>query len=361
MADSPGDLNDLRQRIDELDARLIELLNERAKIVVSVGEAKRGSDTPIYAPHRERQVLDRVRAANEGPLPDRALEAIWRELMSGSFRLEHGVSIGYLGPPGSFSHVAAVRHFGSSVEFNQFDDIAAVFRDVSAGNCTYGLVPYENSTGGSVTDTLDAFAEFEVTVYAEALIAISHCLLANIDMESITRVASKPQVFAQCRRWLENHLPKAERVPFASSSAAVQHIATSTDMAAIGSRLAGKIHGVNRISDGIEDNPGNITRFLVIGRQAAEPSGSDRTSIMFTTSHEPGALVDVLAVFRDADLNLSHIDKRPSGHENWDYSFFIDVDAHQSEPVMAESLEKARGLCRAFTVLGSYPRAEHVL
>ncbi|MEE2908219.1 MAG: prephenate dehydratase [Planctomycetota bacterium] len=360
MTDQP-DIQSLRERIDAIDDRLIELLNERAQVVVSVGETKRGSDAPIYAPHRERQVLNRVMEANAGPLPDRAIEAIWRELMSGSFRLEHGVTIGYLGPPGSFSHVAAVRHFGSSVEFHEFEDIAAVFRDVLAGNCTYGLVPYENSTGGSVTDTLDAFAEYDVTVYAEALIAVSHCLLANVPMERIRRVASKPQVFAQCRRWLENNLPRAERISVASSSAAVLDAAVSDDMAAIGSQLAGKLHGVNVVSTGIEDNPENITRFLVIAKQAARPSGRDRTSIMFTTSHEPGALVDVLAVLRDAGINLSHIDKRPSGRENWTYSFFIDADAHQEDPVMVEALEKARKLCTAFTVLGSYPRAEQVL
>ncbi|MAT80434.1 MAG: chorismate mutase [Phycisphaerae bacterium] len=357
----PIDIQELRKRIDEIDARLLELLNERAQVVVSVGETKRDNDTPIYAPHRERQVLDKVLKGNVGPLPDRTIEAIWRELMSGSFRLERGVTIGYLGPSGSFSHVAAVRHFGSSVEFMEFEDISAVFREVMAGNCTYGLVPYENSTGGSITDTLDAFSEFKVTVYAEALISISHCLLSNIPMERIRRIASKPQVFSQCRQWLDNNLPKAERVDVASSSAAVLDAAVSDDLAAIGSRLAGKLHGVNILSSGIEDNPGNITRFLVIARERARPTGQDRTSIMFTTSHEPGALVDVLAVFRDAGINLSHIDKRPSGHENWSYSFFIDADAHQEDPVMAEALETARKLCRDFAVLGSYPKAEQVL
>lgn len=356
-----NDIQQLRERIDSIDARLVELLNERANIVVSVGESKREDDTPVYAPHRERQVLNRVLAANKGPLRDRAIEAIWRELMSDSFRLEQGVSIGFLGPSGSFSHLAAVRHFGSSVEFKEFKDIPAVFRDVQAGNCTYGLVPYENSTGGSITDTLDAFGEYDVTVYAEAMISISHCLLSNIPMESIRRVASKPQVFAQCRRWLENNLPDVQRIDVASSAAGVVEAAVSSDMAAIGSLLAGKLHGVNALNVGIEDNPGNITRFLVIARQAAQPTGQDRTSIMFTTSHEPGALVDVLGVFRDAGINLSHIDKRPSGQENWNYSFFIDADAHQQDQIMMDAVDKARPLCTAFKVLGSYPRAEQVL
>ena len=361
MTETPGDLDALRQRIDDIDQRLVDLLNERAGIVVSVGERKRDSETPIYAPHREREVLDRIRRANQGPLPDQALEAIWRELMSGSFQLERGVTIGYLGPPGSFSHLAAVRHFGSSVDFEEFRDIPTVFRSVQAGNCTYGLVPYENSTGGGITDTLDAFADYDVTVYAEALIAISHCLLSNIPLDRITRIASKPQVFTQCRNWLDQHLPDAERVPTASSSAAAQAAVESDDLAAIGSRLAGTIHGLNILSSALEDNPGNITRFLIIARQRAQLSGSDKTSIMFTTDHHPGALVDVLAVFRDAGINLSHIDKRPSGRENWNYSFFIDADAHQDDPVMAEALDSARGLCTSFRVLGSFPRAQQVL
>ncbi len=362
---SPGDsaqeLESLRRRIDEVDHRLIEVLSERARIVVEVGRAKRGDGTPIYAPHRERQVLDRAIATNPGPLSARTIEAIYRELMSGSFSLELPLRVGYLGPQGSFSHVAAVRHFGSSVEFDDLHEIDHVFEEVAAGRCNYGLVPYENSIGGGVTDTLDAFQEHEVTVYAEALIEVSQTLLANCLPNEIHRVCSKPQVFSQCRRWLAKHYPDADLVPTTSSSAAVMQAASQANTAAIGSELAGEIYGVKPLFQGIQDKPNNITRFLIIGQESALASGNDKTTIMFVTAHKPGALVDVLGVIRDAGINLSHIDKRPSGKSNWEYTFFIDCDRHQSDVGMAKAIEAAREHCVSLTVLGSYPRAEQVL
>jgi chorismate mutase/prephenate dehydratase len=356
-----NNLEPLRQRIDALDEQIIALLSERAKVVVDVGEAKRGSNTPIYAPHRERAVLERIANLNDGPLSNHTLESIYRELMSGSFALEQSLRIGFLGPPGSFSHLAAVRHFGQSVEFTEFENIEPVFTAIEHGHCDYGLVPYENSTGGSITDTLDAFHEHNVHVYAEALIGINHCLLSNAPQEQITRIASRPQVFGQCAKWLARHFPHAQQVNMASTSLAVQSIVESDDAAAIGSELAGTLYGANLLYDCIQDKPNNVTRFLIIALQHAQPSGTDKTSISFVTHHQPGALVDVLAVFRDAGINLSHIDKRPSGRENWQYMFYIDADAHADDPAMNAAITSAEGLCQDFRVLGSYPRAEQVL
>ena len=366
MSDAPPDppaldLDALRIRIDEIDRRLIETLSERAEIVVAIGASKRDSGTPIYAPHRERQVIDQAIARNPGPLPPRTIEAIYRELMSGSFALELPLRVGYLGPPGSFSHVAATRHFGSSVEFDDLHEIDHVFEEVAAGRCTYGLVPYENSIGGGITDTLDAFQRHEVTVYAEALIAVEHKLLANCAPNAITRIYSKPQVFSQCRAWLGKQYPDAELIPTPSSSAAVRTAAAEPDAAAIGSALAGSLYGMNVLFEEIEDNANNVTRFLVIGREAARPTGRDRTSLMFVTAHKPGALVDVLGVFRDADINLSHIEKRPSGRTNWEYTFFIDCEAHLEDDTMARALDDARAHCLSLKVLGSYPQAARVL
>lgn len=358
---TPVNLEVLRQRIDDVDRRLIEVLSERARIVVEVGKTKRGDGTPIYAPHRERQVLDRAIAANPGPLSARTVEAIYRELMSGSFSLELPLRVGYLGPPGSFSHVAAVRHFGSSVEFDDLHEIDHVFEEVAAGRCHYGLVPYENSIGGGITDTLDAFQEHEVTVYAEALIEVSHVLLANCLPNEVQRVYSKPQVFSQCRRWLAQQYPNAEQLPMTSSSAAVIQAANEPYAAAIGSALAGELYGVKPLFYGVQDKPNNVTRFLVIAREAAQPSGDDKTTMMFATAHKPGALVDVLSVIRDAGINLSHIDKRPSGKTNWEYTFFIDCDQHQSDDTMSRAIVDAREHCVSLKVLGSYPRAERVL
>ena len=359
--DTPPDLEALRVRIDALDSQLVQLLSERAQIVEDVGRVKRTDGTPVYAPHREKAVLSRIRSLNPGPLSGRTLEAIWRELMSGSFGLEQPLTIGYLGPAGSFSHVAAIRHFGSSVEVSESPDIDAVFRSVMTGTAHYGLVPYENSIVGSITDTLDAFVEHEVGVCAESLVEVSHCLIANCDRESIEFVASKPQVLAQCRKWIQRHLPNATLIPTASSAAGVERAAAESHTAAIGSRLAASIYKVNVLAERVGDKPDNMTRFLVLGRQRPSATGSDRTSIMFTTKHSPGALVDVLSVFRDAGINLSHIDKRPSGRLNWEYTFFIDADHHRDDPAMDAAIVEAADHCVLLQVLGSYPRAEVAL
>ncbi|MCZ6834606.1 MAG: prephenate dehydratase [Planctomycetota bacterium] len=357
----PDDLEALRRRIDEIDLRLIQALSDRAEVVVEVGKLKQTDGTPIYAPHREKQVLEKVLGLNEGPLPGRTIEAIYRELMSGSFRLEMPLRVGYLGPEGSFSHVAATRHFGSSVDFDDLHEIEHVFKEVQAGRCHYGLVPYENSIGGGITDTLDAFQISEVTIYAEALIDVAQALLTNGPPNEILRIYSKPQIFSQCRQWLRNQYPEAELIPMASSSAAVKHAAAEPNAAAIGSELAGEIYGVKPVFTAIQDKPNNITRFLIIGTQAARPSGEDKTTIMFVTAHKPGALVDVLGVFRDASINLSHIEKRPSGRQNWDYTFFIDCDSHQEDATMKRAIDEARTHCVSLKVLGSYPKAQRVL
>ncbi|MHC4429133.1 MAG: chorismate mutase, partial [Planctomycetota bacterium] len=333
-------LADLRRRIDEVDRRLVEVLSERARIVVEIGKAKRAGGTPIYAPHREVEVLKRALAANPGPLPDRTIEAVYRELMSGSFALELPLRVGYLGPPGSFSHIAALKHFGSSVECMDMQAIDGVFEDVAARRCHYGLVPYENSIGGSIADTLAVLGEYDVTIYAETLIEVSHTLLANCEPEAIRTIHSKREVFAQCRRWLGTHFPAVELVPVESSAAAVKQAADQPHAAAIGSTLAGELYGVKPRFERIEDRANNITRFLVIGREEALPTGDDKTTIMFVTTDKPGALVDVLAVFRDAEVNLSHIDKRPSGRVNWEYTFFIDCEGHRSDPAMQGALEE---------------------
>jgi len=354
-------LEKMRVQIDSIDQRLIADLSERARVVAEIGKSKRASGYPIYAPHRERQVLDAVLAKNPGPLSNRTIEAIYRELMSGSFALELPLRVGYLGPPGTFSHAAATKHFGSSVEFDDLHEIDHVFEEVAAGRCHYGLVPYENSIDGGITDTLDAFQLHEVNVYAEAMIEVKQSLLANCLPNEIEKIYSKPQIFSQCRRWLAQHYPNAEQIPMPSSSKAVMHVVDENHSAAIGSELAGEIYGVKTLFLQISDKPNNITRFLVLSREDSKPSGDDKTSIMFVTQHKPGALVDVLAVFRDADINLSHIDKRPSGRTNWEYTFFIDCESHREDSNMQKAMEQAKSHCVSFQVLGSYPRTQSTL
>ncbi len=362
-------LDDLRTQIDDTDRQLVELLNKRASIVARVGEVKQRDGVPIYAPHREAAVLKKAIELNKGPLPDRTIEGIYRELMSGSFAIEQPLRIGYLGPQGSFSHVASQAHFGSSVSFESVTDIESVFDEVRRGHVDYGLVPIENSTGGGITETLDAFRDSkgEVYVYAEALVTIRHNLLSNCPAETIQRIYSKPEIFTQCRKWLSSTFPQAELISAASSSKAAEtafaeHEADpSAGVAAIGSALAGQVYGVKVLFEDIEDNPNNITRFLVISKQKAEPSGQDKTSIMFTTDNSPGCLVRVLSVFDRAGINLSHIEKRPSGQQNWKYSFFIDTEGHRDDTIMRMAIEQARNDCEEIIVLGSYPRATRIL
>ena len=359
--DRAQDLDALRQEIDEIDERLVETLSRRADVVVRVGRTKQQDGTPIYAPDREKRVLERVLGRNTGPLSDRTIEAIYRELMSGSFSLELPLRIGYLGPPGSFSHAAAVRYFGSSVELAELGQIEMVFEEVASQRAHYGLVPYENSIGGSVTDALDGFRQYDVSVYAEALIEVNQSLLANCPPDEIKRIYSKPEAFSQCRHWLTQRFPGIELVPKASTSLAVESAAREEGTAAVGSPFAGEIYGVNLLFERIADKANNITRFLVLSRESARPTGEDKTSVMFTTVDEPGALVDVLVEFRRAGVNLSHIDKRPSGRENWDYTFFIDAEGHREDERVIKAIEGARKHCVDLKVLGSYPRAQRVL
>ena len=370
-AEKPSDpaLASLRQRIDGLDAKIIELLNERAEAVVEVGRSKRGTGTPIYAPHREQQVLRRVLGANAGPLSDRTVEAVWRELMSGSFSLEQPLRIGYLGPPGSFSHEAASKHFGQSVSYEDLHEVEGVFTEVVRGHCDYGLAPIENSTIGGIAETLDAFIEYgsEVRIYAELVLNVHHALLANCEPREIKRIHSKPEALSQCRRWLSTQFPRAEQVPAPSTSRAVQTAKAENMLepergsAAIGSVLAGTLHGVNVLFQNIEDNPNNLTRFFIISRQLARPSGDDKTSIMFSTPDEPGALVRVLQCFEREGVNLSHIDKRPSGRVNWTYTFFVDAQGHAEDEAVRRAVDAASAHCKELQVLGSYPRAQRIV
>jgi chorismate mutase/prephenate dehydratase len=363
------DLSGLRSRIDAVDKSLIDLLNQRAKLVVEVGQVKREAGLPIYAPHRESQVLAKVQGLNQGPLPASAIEGIYREIMSGSFALERGIAVGFLGPAGSFSHQAAVRHFGSSVTFEDLHSIDGVFTEVARGHMNYALAPIENSIHGGVVETLDALAAFagRVHIYAEAQLEVHHCLLANCDPAKVTRIYSKPEVFSQCKLWLATQYPNVPLVAEPSSSRAVQMVREESDKdpvsgsAAIGSALAGELYDVSVLFENIEDSSNNITRFFVLSQEETQPSGDDKTSIMFKTLDKPGALVSALLEFERAGVNLTHIDKRPAGRVNWTYTFFIDAQGHRRDVNVAAAVERARGHCQELVVLGSYPRSKRIL
>jgi chorismate mutase/prephenate dehydratase len=354
-------LEELRRQIDALDAKIVDLLNERANVVVEVGKVKQQTNSPIYAPDREKAVLEKIRGLNRGPLSNRSLEAIYRELMSGSFALERPLKIAFLGPQGTFSHEVAVRKFGSSVDYVPLADIPAVFHEVVRGHVDYGLVPVENSIHGGVIDTLDAFLSSSAKICAEVLITVHHNLLAKEPWERIKTIYSKPEAFTQVRQWLGDVAKDRDTQPAPSTGKAAELAATTPGAAAIGSRLAGEIHGLRVLFENIEDNPDNVTRFFVIGREPARKTGDDKTAIMFTTAHKPGALAEVLDVFKENGINLTDIEKRPSKKVNWEYYFFIDAQGHADDERMKSAIAEARQHCLQLTVLGSYPRATEVL
>ena len=354
-------LEQFRQQIDALDEKIVELLNQRARVVVQIGKVKQQSNEPIYAPDREKFVLEKIRKLNRGPLLDRTLDAVYRELMSGSFALEKPLRIAYLGPVGTFSHGAAMMKFGASVDYVPLSDIPAVFEEIVRGHADYGLVPVENSIGGGIVDTLDAFLSSSAKICAEVLMTIHHNLLAKEPWERIEKICSKAQVFSQCRQWLAATAKEVAHVPVESTTAAARMAAEMPGVAAIGSKQAADLYDLHVLFENIEDNPDNVTRFFVIGREPAKKTGDDKTAIMFTTAHKPGALAEVLDVFKENGINLTDIEKRPSKKVNWEYYFFIDAQGHSDDAGMQRAISQAKQHCLQLTVLGSYPRATEVL
>ena len=354
-------LEELRKKIDELDHQLVKLLNERARVVVDIGKLKNKTDKPVYAPDREKEVFARIIKANEGPLPDKCLIAIWRELMSGSFVLERPLRIGYLGPGGSFSHNAAMLKFGQSVQYEPLADITSIFDEVSKGHCDLGLAPVENTMGGGVIETLDALIDSDVKVCAEVLMAIHHNLLGNCSMEQVEKIYSKPEVFAQCRNWLSATFKGTQTIPVASTARAAQLAAEEPNTAAIGSSVAAELYGLRIICENIEDIANNVTRFLVISREDARPTGEDKTAILFSTAHKAGALAEVLDIFKRYDINMTNIESRPSRKRQWEYYFFVDFLGHRTEKHIQEGLQESRKHCLQLSILGSFPKATELL
>ncbi len=354
-------LEELRNRIDELDHQLVKLLNERARVVVDIGKLKNKTDKPVYAPDREKDVFARIIKASKGPLPDKCLVAIWRELMSGSFALERPLRIAYLGPGGSFSHTAAMLKFGQSVEYESLTDITSIFEEVSKGHCDLGLVPVENTMGGGVIETLDALIDSNVKICAEVLMAIHHNLMGNCTLEEIEKIYSKPEVFAQCRNWLSATFKDAQTIPVASTARAAQLAADEPRAAAIGSSIAAELYGLRIVCENIEDTANNVTRFLIISKEDARPTGEDKTSILFSTAHKAGALADVLDVFKRFGINMTNIESRPSRKRQWEYYFFVDFLGYRTEEHIQKGMEESRKHCLQLSILGSFPRATELL
>lgn len=348
-------ISEHRKAIDRIDAQLVKLLNERTRHVLKIGEIKISRGEEIYAPHRERSVLDRLEKLNEGPITNESLRAIYREIMSSALSLEKSMAIAYLGPEATFTHLAAIRKFGSSLKYAPQRTIADVFAEVQKNRADYGVVPVENSTEGVVTNTLDMFVDSELRIVAQIYLPIQQCLMSKTQLSDVKTLFSHPQALAQCRNWVQNNLPHVEIIESSSTTRAAEMAARRKHAAAIASLLAAERYKLDILETDIQDNANNVTRFLVLGRTCSPPTGKDRTSLMFSIPHEVGALHRALETFRKCRLNMTKIESRPSKRKAWEYVFFVDCDGHMEDKAVAQAIELLMEQCHFVKVLGSYP------
>jgi chorismate mutase/prephenate dehydratase len=348
-----------RKAIDRLDGQIVKLLNERTKHVLAIGEIKLKAGEEIYAPHRERAVLNRISRLNPGPMTGESLRAIYREIMSSALSLEKTLTVAYLGPEATFTHQAAIRRFGSSLHYSPQKTIADVFSEVSKNRADYGVVPVENSTEGVVTHTLDMFVDSDLKIVSQIVLPVQHCLLSKCRRRNqIKKLYAHPQSLGQCRGWVQSHLPRVEILETSSNARSAEFAAKEDDAAAIAGVLAAEKYGVPILEQDIQDNAANATRFLVLGRQCSPATGNDRTSVMFSIVDRVGALYRALAPFRRYRINMTKIESRPSKRKAWEYFFFVDCDGHLTEQKVAKALKLLGEHCSYVKVLGSYPNAE---
>ncbi len=349
-------LSGLRQSIDSIDNQLISLLNQRACIAQEVGAAKALHKKPAYAPARERALLQSLGTRNTGPLPTSSVRLIFKEIISASLALEAPLEVSFLGPEATFTHAATKLHFGLSARLQPRRTIPEVFDDVERGRCAYGVVPIENSTEGIVNHTLDSFMRSELTIGAEVLMQVSHHLLRRVaSLRGITKVYSHPQALAQCRSWLLANLKDVTLVDVSSTARAAQMAAEDECAAAIASDLAASLYGLQVAASQLEEVAGNLTRFLVIGKEQPKPTGDDRTSLMFALKDEPGILYRALSHFAASGLNLSRIESRPSRRRAFDYLFFVDLNGHVHNDAVRRAVDGLKTTCDFVKLLGSYP------
>jgi chorismate mutase/prephenate dehydratase len=350
-------IKDLRQKIDRVDEQILRLLNERAEIVLEVGKMKSEARSNFYDPKRESEILHRLISRNVGPFPDLAISPVFHEIISACRSLEVKLDVVYLGPEATNTHMACLDHFGSSIRAMPKDNIPDVFEAVERGEASHGVVPIENSTEGSVNRTLDMFIESEVKICGEIMMRVSHDLLSSEGRpEGIRKIYSHPQALGQCKKWLRKNLPSIPLIETVSTAKAAQMAAEDSSAGAIASSLASRLYGLKVVKSQIEDYFHNYTRFLVLGRQSAERTGRDKTSILFSISHAPGTLYQALMHFSQRGINLTKIESRPVRDRAWEYVFFIDFEGHiKDEPIM-ELLTELEKKIPFLKVLGSYPQ-----
>ncbi len=351
------ELNKLRVSIDEIDAQMLKLLNQRAEVAQRIGHLKSGV---AYKPEREAEVLRGVMEKNPGPLSDATAAYLFREIMSACLALERPVQVAHLGPPGTFSEAAAIKHFGHAAEVVPCASFDEVIRRAESGTVGFAIVPVENSTEGAIGKSLDLMLQTPLHVCGEVMLRIHHHLLARsaaVDFMSIKRVYSHPQSLAQCHLWLAANLPHAERVPASSNAEAARLAQIEPDTAAIAGEAAAGRYGLARVAQNIEDEPSNTTRFLVLGNLQAEATGKDKTSLAMSAKNQPGAIHELLAPLAAHGVSMTRLESRPSRTANWEYYFFVDIEGHRNDPPVAQALREIEAKALHLKVMGSYPVA----
>jgi chorismate mutase/prephenate dehydratase len=360
VSDKPFTLEEARARIDAIDRHIQELVGERARWAHQVGRSKGklAAAVDYYRPEREAQVLRRVVDRNDGPLSDREMVRLFREIMSACLAQQEPLKIGYLGPQGTFSEQAARKHFGHSAHGLPLATIEEVFQEVEAKSADFGVVPVENSGQGTIQSTLDMFVTSPLKICGEVELRVHQFLLSRTGvMDDIERVYSHPQSLAQCKGWLRQYLPHVERVPVASNAEAARRARNADDAAAVAGEAAGLVYRLQQLAGPIEDRADNTTRFLVLGRELFPASDNDRTSVLVSIKDEPGALAHVLAPLTEHQLSMNRIESRPGHGRLWEYTFFIDMQGHVDDPPVRAALAAMAPFATRIKVLGSYPVA----
>ncbi|MDD5267547.1 MAG: prephenate dehydratase [Methylococcales bacterium] len=353
-------LSEIRAKIDAIDEKILQLINQRASCAVEVAKTKiaQGEQGTFYRPDRESLVLRRIMGLNQGPLSDDIVAGFFRELMSACLALEKPLDVAFLGPEGTFSQQAVFKHFGTAVKAVPAATINEIFNVVENGNCQFGVVPVENSTEGVISHTLDRFLNSPLKICGEVEIRVHQNLMGLVNsLDEATEVFSHQQSLAQCRQWLDRHLPNARRVEVSSNTEAARQASTNKQAVAIAGIVAAEIYKLNVIEKNIEDEPNNTTRFIIIGQQVSASTGNDKTSLVVSTGNQPGALYKILEPFAKFGIGMVNIESRPSRQGLWDYIFFIDIEGHNEDKDIAQALDSVKENVKMFKLLGSYPKA----
>ncbi|HLC92283.1 MAG TPA: prephenate dehydratase [archaeon] len=349
------DMEKARAQINKIDAEMVDLLNKRIGLALEIGAEKKKRGESVYDSAREEEIIALLKKENGGTFPNDALELLFREIFSASRQAQQPMKISYLGPETTFSHGAAIKHFGSSADYEAHDSIKEVFNSVEKGEADFGVVPVENSLGGSVTYTYDMFINSPLNIVAEISEPISHNLISKYKLLEIEKVYVHPMALAQCREWLLKNLPKAEIIEVSSTAKSVESAKLYINSAGIGSELSAAHFGLNILARNIQDRANNVTRFLVIGKGTAKKSQKSKTSILFTVKNEPGTLFTALEALKRNGVNMNKIESRPNASKNWEYVFFVDMDGFIEDKGVNSAIEEMKKSTGFLKILGSYP------